>query len=109
MHEFGHLFERKFDKLGKAGKLTGQAKRDYQTLIEHYGEKLNSVDAQEKFATDLERYFRTGEAPNSKLKHIFETFKKWLSKVYESVKDIKYIGSDGQEHSFELSPEMKHL
>ena len=104
-----HLFNRKIDSLGKAGKLTGQAKADYQYMLKHYGENLGGMEAQEKFATDMERYLRTGEAPNSKLKHIFETFKKWLTKVYNSVKDIKYIGEDGQEHSFELSPEMKEI
>ena len=121
LHEMGHLFLYKFQALARAGLLKGLAKHDWNTLLKSYGiegidfENMSESDKEawtnthEKFATDLERYFMTGEAPNAKLKHVFEQFKRWLTEIYESIKNITYTGSDGERHKFELSPEIKEI
>ena len=121
VHELGHVFLKKFQRLAQSGKLTGLAKQDWNTLLKAYGiseidfnnmsdeDRMAWLDTNEKFATDFERYLRTGEVPNSKLKHVFEAFKRWLTEIYHSIKDIKYVGADGLEHEFDLSPEIKEI
>lgn len=121
IHEMGHIFLRKLQRLAQSRQLKGVAEQDWKTLLKNYGiSKLDFnnmsdadlrawTDTHEKFATDFERYMMTGEAPSSKMKHIFEQFKRWLTNIYHSIQDIKYVGSDGQAHSFELSPEMKEV
>ena len=64
-------------------------------------------NAQEKFASGIEKYFATGKAPSSWLKDIFEKFKIWLSHVYHSLKDIRYTGKDGQSHEIEITSEVR--
>ncbi|MBR1486740.1 MAG: hypothetical protein IJ597_05750, partial [Synergistaceae bacterium] len=118
LHEFGHVFMKKFQALAQAGKLKGLAKQDFETLLRNYKIEVSEigdfnssswVNGHEKLATDLERYFYTGEAPNAKLKRIFGQFKEWLRAIYNEIKDIKYIGADGQPHSFDLSPDVKKV
>ena len=121
LHEMGHLFLRKLQNLARSGMLKGLAKHDWNTLLKSYG--LSEIDfnnmskedirawhdTHEKFATDLERYFMTGEAPSAKLKHIFEQFKKWLTEIYHAIENITYADSDGQQRPFTLSPEIKQV
>ena len=121
VHELGHVFLKKFQRLAQTGQLKGLAKQDWKTLLKAYGiseidfnnmsdeDRMAWLDTNEKFATDFERYLRTGEVPNSKLKHVFEAFKRWLTEIYHSIKDIKYVGADGLEHEFDLSPEIKEI
>ena len=118
LHEFGHVFMKKFQTLEQSGKLKGLAKQDFETLLKTYGieaseignaNSSNWVNGHEKFATDLERYFYTGEAPNAKLKRIFRQFKEWLRAIYKSVESIRYVGADGRAHNFELSPDVKKV
>ena len=51
----------------------------------------------------------TGKAPTAKLQRAFEAFKRWLSNIYQSVRNITYTGSDGLQHSFNLSYEVKQV
>lgn len=123
LHETaGHIFLDKFRRLAASGQLKGLAKQDWTTLIKELGvqdidfsqalsgeDKARWADAHEKFATSIEKYFMTGEAPSSKMKHVFEAFKRWLKDIYTSLKNIRYMGSDGQLHSFNISPEFKEV
>lgn len=50
------------------------------------------VDSQEKFAYGFEQYLLEGIAPNSKMKEIFESFKRYLMEIYKAVKHLIYKG-----------------
>ena len=49
-------------------------------------------DAQEKFAYGFEQYLLEGKAPNSAMKEIFETFKRYLLEIYHGVRNLIYKG-----------------
>lgn len=53
---------------------------------------------QELFAGSSEVYFMEGKAPTPKLKTVFERFKKWLSDIYDRIKDdLPNISNDVRE------------
>lgn len=123
LHEvMGHFFLKKFQTLYQEGLLKGQAKQDFMTLLKSYGinenidfdnmsekDKTDWKNGHEKFATDVERYFRTGEAPNSRLKHVFDKFKEWLKKIYYHISSIKYVDANGEKRFYKLAPEIKQV
>ena len=112
-----------FRDLVRTGRLKGVAKQDWITLtkwlgvedldftqINFVGEDKNRwTDAQEKFAVGFEKYIRTGKAPSMKLRRAFESLKRWMASIYAAVKGIKYRGTDGLDHKFELSPEIEAI
>ena len=122
LHETGHIFLDKFRRLAASGMLKGRANQDWNTLVKALGlqdidfskplsahEKQILSDAHEQFATSLEKYLMTGKAPSSKLKHVFESFKRWLTDIYQSIRSIMYEGSDGELHTFDLKPEVRKV
>ena len=122
LHELGHVFLKDLRDLFASGKLKGVAKQDWNTLIKWLGvsdidfnstlseqERQRWTDAHEKFATGFEKYLMTGQAPTAKLKRAFEAFKRWLTNIYHSIRNITYTGTDGQQHSFTLSDEIKQV
>lgn len=52
------------------------------------------VDSQEKFAYGFEQYLLEGTAPNSAMKQIFETFKRYLLEIYHGVRHLIYKGEE---------------
>lgn len=44
--------------------------------------------AQEKWARGFEAYLREGKAPVKGLEKVFEQFKQWLTKIYETILDV---------------------
>ena len=56
-------------------------------------------DEHERFAREVERYFRSGKAPIPELQPVFDQLKAWMKTVYES---IKALGRP-------LTPETKQL
>lgn len=53
---------------------------------------------QELFATSAESFFREGKAPTAKLKTVFKRFQKWLSDIYDRIKDdLPKINDDVKE------------
>ena len=122
LHELGHIFLNKFRRLAASGMLKGRANQDWQTLVKalklegiDFSQELSVEDkrtlsnAHEEFAVSFEKYLMTGKAPTSKLKHVFEAFKRWLTDIYHSIRDLMYEGSDGQLHTFELSPKVREV
>lgn len=98
MHESGHKF---LDELTRDAVLPGAPKLlidDYNKTLKWLkvssAEELRSrtpeaIAANEKWAQGWERYLATGKAPSQYLTRIFQQFKDWLLKIYES---IRYIG-----------------
>lgn len=89
VHELGHVFRRD---------LEGQA----LAQVERWAGVKDSewtTQAEEKFARAFERYLRTGKAPSSALKSVFEQFREWLTAIYQRI-----AGSPIDER---LSPELR--
>lgn len=123
IHEIiGHVFLKQMLNLDEQGVLSGQALEDLNTLLKEYGAtreglrmngedgKNNKTAFQEQFAADVERYFYTGEAPNEKLKALFERVKEWFSSVYQTINKIIYQAPDGKKYAAEIvTPEVKKV
>ena len=118
LHEFGHLFLQRIYNLARNNNLKeGTLKQNWDALLEAYNVTEQQLakntalfeEVQERFATDFERYMREGKSPSKGLKHVFETFKKWLRGIYASVRDIEYIGADRRRHSPRLSKEARQF
>jgi len=91
MHELAHIYLADLNRLAK--KVSASKKvRDLKEQIDLFlGEPENdgrySTEQQEKFAINFESYLKNGQAPNAKLKNVFERFAKWLADIYDTIKD----------------------
>lgn len=98
VHEMAHHFLEMMDRFGKEDEAPEQLKKDLQTIrdwsglpkneAKTQGEKAAYTRAQEKFARGFERYLMEGVAPSKDLADVFGKFKKWLTDIYQTVKDI---------------------
>jgi hypothetical protein len=61
-----------------------------------------TVDQEEKWARGFENYIRTGKAPSSGIKAVFDRLKEWMTSIYQKV-----IGSSIG--GVKLTPEIKEL
>ncbi|MCP3684169.1 MAG: hypothetical protein GY861_15920 [bacterium] len=89
IHESGHAFLETYlkelpEELETVFKWAGVKEMPHNGLTGQDYQKL-----QEKFATGFELYLREGKAPNSRLAEVFETFKDWLTQVYNSVLSVQ--------------------
>ena len=126
LHELTHAFLRDFqDLMATVHDLPVQVTQDWINLIKWLGvsdidltksvsemsedERRRWTNAQEKFAVTGEQYYMTGKAPSSWLKRAFDSFKRWLTRIYHAVRNVKYMGPDGQMHETELSPEIQGI
>ena len=107
VHESGHYFlDVMTDVAGKDG-TPSQVRADVQTIMDWFGikdlDEWNSLSLErkrqyhEQFARGFEQYLREGEAPSEGLRHVFQTFKEWLQKIYRS----------SQEVGVEITPEVR--
>lgn len=107
LHEAGHFFlEMQFDlmaNLQKEDDLIGtssaqkQLMTDTEALLKWFGlqslEQWQALDFEqkrsyhEKFAEAFEKYLFEGNAPSPQLARIFASFRQWMKKVYEHVRD----------------------
>lgn len=107
LHESGHFFlEMQMDlasNLRKEDDLVGtteaqkQLMSDTDALLRWFGlqsiEEWYSLDFEQKrsyheqFAEGFEKYLSEGVAPSQSLQRIFASFRQWMIKVYEHVKD----------------------
>jgi len=76
VHELAHIFRR------------GIGPKALAVVEEWAGVKggIWDVKAEEKFARGFERYLWEGKSPNSRMELVFDQFKKWLRKIYSSLK-----------------------
>lgn len=88
MHEAGHLFLELFRETSAHDQ---QLSQDWETIREFLGmEGQVATDEQhETFARAFEAYLREGKSPTEDLNPVFEMFREWLVKVYESVTQLR--------------------
>ncbi len=73
MHELAHVYEHYLT----------DAERN--AILDWAGHKKWTVKTSEKFARGFEKYLADGIAPTPKLKKAFESFKQWLTDIYNGV------------------------
>ena len=121
-HELGHVFLDQLRQLAQMEGVSPEVIQNWETLRDWLHlrdidfskplsekDKARWRDAHEKMAAGFEKYTMTGKAPNSRLKRAFEAFKEWLTKIYQSIKNIVWRGADGKEHKFDLPKEAQEV
>jgi len=88
LHESAHAFFEMYLKhlpteLNTVMKWAGFEGKTIEDLTDKQYVKL-----QESFASGFELYLREGKAPSMKLADAFESFKDWLTKIYDSVQSL---------------------
>jgi GGDEF domain-containing protein len=99
----------RLNALADAGELSTVQRRNF--FVDEAGKPVErivagsdeawSVAREEIFARGLERYLADGTAPTSALRTVFENFKKWLLRIYTSLK--------GTEIDLQISEEMRQV
>jgi len=100
-HEFtGHLGRRFLEKLAENN---DAFRKDYEAVKKWANVKddIWGTVAEEKFARGFERYLREGKAPTKALTSVFESLKKWLTQIYNSIK--------GSSIDIDLTQEVKDI
>lgn len=92
IHETGHYFFDTFMKDSAEPDADASVKRDRQRLLDYVGmteEQWNAADldgrraAHERMAEAFETYIMEGKAPSRGLRGFFNSFGRWLRKIYE--------------------------
>lgn len=102
IHEMAHIFLRDIEIIENQGGVQDeQFKKIKKTLDNWLGKKEGQKytrEQQEKFASGFETYMATGQAPKEELKGVFDYFKKWMTQIYDSVKNM-----------IPITPEVKNM
>lgn len=102
IHEMAHIFLRDIEVIENQGGVQDeQFKKIKKTLDNWLGKKEGqkyTKEQQEKFAQGFETYMATGQAPKEELKSVFDYFKKWMSDIYNGVKNM-----------IPITPEVKNM
>jgi hypothetical protein len=92
VHETGHAWLEELMKDSEHPKAPGSLRDDADSVREwlgvHSAEDIKTSH-HEKFARGFERYMMEGKAPNQALANVFEKFKNWLTKIYQTVTRLK--------------------
>jgi hypothetical protein len=120
LHEMGHFFLESRRRISLLDDIPQQVRDDWKTVTNwlevsdlDFSKPLQGKDAdrwqtaQEKWAAGFEQYLMEGKAPTPELKHAFEDFKEWLSEIYQSVKNIFFIDSEGERRPVEINDEIR--
>lgn len=98
LHESGHFFLEVLNDLSKRDDAPVQVKQDMETLMQWFG--VESVEAwngmtleqrrehHETFARGFEAYLFEGNAPSVELKGLFQRFRSWMLRVYQSLRSL---------------------
>lgn len=92
LHETGHIFLDAYNRYAEAPDAPDQFKTDMAGIFEYLGVKSYSeigVEQHEKFARAFENYLRAGEAPSVALQSAFQKFKAWLSRIYQTIQELR--------------------
>ncbi len=91
MHEMMHLYIDRAMLLLDSGRGSEDFRQDIQALVEFAegvaGKQLTK-NGNEKIARAFEAYLMEGKAPSAKLVNAFNSFKKWLTGIYRSIKSL---------------------
>ncbi len=91
IHEAAHAWLSLVDEMVKDGRASESLIEDHTKLMVELGaeyDKPLTKAQQEKFAASFEAYLREGKAPTAALRPAFARFKRWLTLIYCSIRDI---------------------
>ena len=89
LHEAGHLFLHIYSDLYQSANCPPEIRKDMDILLDRFGVSgVNEIGREhhEMFAEMFELYLKEGRAPAKGLEAVFRTFKRWLSFVYDAIK-----------------------
>lgn len=89
-HETGHDWLEKLIQDGAHPDAPDELKKDVETVRSYLNNKGGKITRpqHEKFARSFERYLREGIAPSKELAGIFNQFKRWLTQIYKTVRQL---------------------
>jgi hypothetical protein len=91
LHETGHLFLEDLRRVASLTEAPEQVKQDYRTILNWLGVEEGqelTPEHHETFARGFEAYLMEGKAPTTALQRAFETFKRWLIRIYSSIVNL---------------------
>ena len=91
IHETGHWWLDTLSQVAQSEKASDKLKNDWQTIkdwLEVGDNNIITTEQHEKFARGVEKYFRTRQAPSSRLAQLFDKLRRWLTDVYKDVKEL---------------------
>lgn len=103
IHETGHLFFNEMQSIINSGAASNTLQTDYNTFLNWLNAKPGqelTKDQQEQFARGFEAYMLEGKTPTQELTSVFERFKNWLLKVYQSIRDLNISLTDEVREAF---------
>lgn len=104
VHELGHTWLEELQKDSEHPDAPQGLKDDLKTVRNwmglEEGKKINRTQ-HERWARGFERYLMEGVAPSKELQSVFEKFKDWLTKIYETVKKLRSPINDDIRHVFD--------
>lgn len=97
LHESAHFFLDVFGDSALNPNASAKLKADYEAVLKYLGVESREeiqVEHHEKFARSFEAYLREGKSPSIELKKAFNSFKKWLTKIYPLARQLNVELSD---------------
>ncbi|HSW00032.1 MAG TPA: LPD23 domain-containing protein [Sedimentisphaerales bacterium] len=85
-HEAAHFFFFSLQRMASADMLNEGGRARYDTLVKWMGG--TDTKALEKFARGVEAYLLEGKAPTVELADTFQSFRKWLTAIYQAVANL---------------------
>lgn len=92
LHETGHIFLDAYNRYAEAPDAPKRITDDMAGILEYLGVKSYAevgVEQHEKFARAFENYLRAGDAPSIALQSAFQKFKAWLSRIYQTIQELR--------------------
>jgi hypothetical protein len=92
IHETGHQWLEELMRDAQHTKAPESLLADSKSVLDWLGvEKASDIKTRhhEQFARGFERYMMEGKAPTQGLARVFEKFKNWLTKIYQTVDRLK--------------------
>jgi methyl-accepting chemotaxis protein len=90
-HEMGHVYFLELERQIKEGIADEQMQADYEKLCKWVGAtpgEALTADQHEQLARGWEAYLLEGKAPIKELEGVFQRFREWLLRIYQTVKSL---------------------
>ncbi len=97
LHECSHLWLDELIRDAQHPAAPADLRQDLQTILDWLEVRSPAditVDHHEKWARDFERFAMEGQAPNDRLRGVFQKFRTWLTGIYRSVEVLDAPISD---------------